>query len=156
MPPLPSLTFRYRHLGQTYSFSATAPYTEGHQLTAAEAKALNKLRADAIQENMRKSFAAAASNCPDGILPSAVIAEIQQTIDSYDSKFQFRATQEPRRKLDSLTLQAIQIATAQAPDGASPEEIEVLATTIDVLTEARQRLEIQQRVSASSLEDLLT
>ena len=151
---MPRLPIRYRHLGQSYTFEVEGPYSPGHQLTLAEAQALNQLRSENIRENMRPEFARHAGSAPDNVLPDTALTIIQQAIDAYDCKFQFREQHEPRRP-SSLQAEARRLAEARAPEGASEAEIELLAQSTDALTEARERLEVQARIAASALEDLL-
>lgn len=66
-------------LGET--FSIRQPYTEGHTLTAAEAKALNQVRAENIGNNLRGQVKEAQESQNTGGLASLVA--------DYDAKYEF-------------------------------------------------------------------
>jgi hypothetical protein len=69
-------------------FTITAPYAEGHTLTAAEASALNQLRRENIGNNFRKAVAAAKEK-PEGAEREAAIADIRARMAEYDASYQF-------------------------------------------------------------------
>lgn len=150
------LTFRYRHLGVQYPFALQGPYTEGHQLTAGEAAALNQLRLENIRENCRPIFEGEAGAYPAGeLISQEAQARVQQAIEAYDAEYQFadRGAQAP--KPGSIEKEARILAEARCPDGASEEEIELLAQSIDLLAEAQERVAIRQRIAQSEMEELL-
>jgi hypothetical protein len=68
-------------------FTITAPYAEGHTLTAAEASALNQLRRENIGNNFRKAVAAAKEK-PEGER-EAEIEAIREKLAAYDASYQF-------------------------------------------------------------------
>lgn len=157
MPPTPTISFRWRHLGTAYAFQVQAPYSEGHVLTRAEAQALNVLRSENIQNNLRQAFADEAGKCVENnnLLTQEALDRVQEIVSKYDENYQFVEAHEPKPKLGALEREARNIAIGKLEDGASEEEIAALAETIDVLTEARERLEAQARIASSSMEDLL-
>lgn len=61
------------------------PYAEGHQITAAEAKALNQTRRENICNNFRKQMKAALAGEEGAKTPDEVVAEIQ----AYDGSYEF-------------------------------------------------------------------
>lgn len=75
-----------------YTFQLTAPYAEGHRLTEGEAKALNDLRAENIQNNFRAQVnAQVALTEPGELLPTAVLAQLQSSLTLYDQSYQFNS-----------------------------------------------------------------
>lgn len=118
---------------------------------------MNVLRAENIQNNLRQAFADEAGKCVEtgNILTPEALSRIQEIVDKYDENYQFIEAHEPRPKLGALEREARGIAIGKLEDGASEEEIAKLAESIDVVVEARQRLETQAQIASSSMEDLL-
>lgn len=156
MPLIPNLKFRWRHLGNPYAFLVTAPYSEGHLLTKAEAQALNVVRMENIQNNLRQAFANEAASSTDNVLSLEALDRIQLIVTKYDESYQFVEIHETKEKPDALEREAKAIAIGRMEEGTSEAEIEALAATIDVLAEARERLEAKAKIAKSSLEDLLS
>lgn len=65
----------------------STPYTEGHTLNAAEAKALNAVRAENIGNNMRKMIAELKAT--DGSWSDEAKAKIAAEIATYDAEYAF-------------------------------------------------------------------
>lgn len=149
------LSFRYRYRGQSYAFAATAPYTAGHQLTSPEAQALNALRVERVQENLRRAWDELTAASTAEILPEEALAQFRETLARYDANFQFIERGARREKLGALERLARELAAAQLPEGTTAEEIAALASSFEIVSEARQRLEAQSTIAASALEDLL-
>jgi hypothetical protein len=85
-------------------FTISAPYTEGHQLTANEAAALNNLRG----ENIRNNFAARMKKAIEDKEP-----ELGQTeLDDYDSKYQFGVRSAGKLPQDPVEKEAYKLAEA--------------------------------------------
>lgn len=83
------------------SFNVSAPYAEGHILTAAEAKVLNQTRA----ENIGNSFRSAVKKAlEDGNLDA-----VRQQIAEYDAAYQFSMSV-ARQPIDPIEAEAIKIA----------------------------------------------
>lgn len=154
---MPRLSFRYRHLGTHYQFFLEAPYTEGHQVNRAEAQALNQLRLENVRENCRPVFAREAGllEAATDIFSEEALARVQQAVDQYDSEYQFKEILEHSPKLGAVEKEALVLARARLPDEASEQEIEILAASIDLIVEARERVEIRNRVTSTAMEDLL-
>ena len=128
------LSFRYKHLKIAYQFSAVAPYHEGHQLSAGEARALNQLRVENIRENMRKSFTEIARGTTEGVLPPEDIRRVQQAIDSYDLSYQFPHILESPERLGAIEREARMLATARSAEGTPEAEVALLAESIDLVS----------------------
>lgn len=64
-------------------FTISQPYVEGHQLTAAEAKQLNQVRAENIGNNLREAVKQALEKGT----PS--VDELRAQVADYDSKYNF-------------------------------------------------------------------
>lgn len=87
--------------------AVSAPYAEGHQITAAEAKALNQVRAENIRNNMAKKVKKAAEGGADA-------KAIQALVDQYDAEYEFTLASVGGggKTLDPLTKEARSIARA--------------------------------------------
>lgn len=150
------ITFRYKHLGTAYQFSVAQPYMPGHIITQAEAQALNQLRSENIRENMRPAFSRAIEGTPvDALLSEETVAEIQAKIDQYDSEYQFSEKPEIRERPGAIEREARLLAQARSAEDATDEEIELLARSIDLVAEARARVEVRTKITATAMEDLL-
>ena len=150
------ITFRYKHLGTQYQFSVASPYQPGHLITQAEAQALNQLRSENIRENCRPAFSRAIEGAPtDSLLTEEMISVIQAKIDQYDSEYQFTEKTELKERPGAIEREARILAAARAEDGSTEEEIELLARSIDLVSEARARVEVRARITGTAMEDLL-
>lgn len=152
----PRITFRYKHLGTQYQFSVASPYTPGHQITMAEAQALNQLRSENIRENCRLAFSRAIEGTPpDELLSEETVLGVQSLIDQYDSEYQFTERAELPERLGAIEREARILATGRAGEEATEEEIELLARSIDLLVEARARVEARNKIASTAMEELL-
>ena len=86
------------------AFEVSAPYAEGHTLTAAEAKVLNQTRAENIGNNFRADVKKALESGDPAQL-EAVKAELAK----YDAAYVFSMTQ-ARTPIDPIEAEAIRIA----------------------------------------------
>lgn len=73
---------------QGLNFDVTAPYGEGHQITEAEAKALNQVRAENIRNNFAKRIKDAKEKHGDE-LPQEVVQELTAAVAEYDASYEF-------------------------------------------------------------------
>ena len=94
-----------------------APYTEGHTITEAEAKALNQVRAENIRNNcarlVKKALAdAGVEEASD--LPEDAVADLHDEIDKYDIEYVFTLASVGggRAKRTPVEVEARKIATA--------------------------------------------
>jgi len=83
------------------AFTVSAPYAEGHTLTAAEAKVLNQTRAENIGNNFRTAVKKA--------LEEGKIEEVRAAIADYDARYEFSMTT-ARQPIDPIEAEAIKIA----------------------------------------------
>lgn len=90
---------------QSESFTISAPYEEGHTLTAVEAKVLNQTRSENVCNNQRKAIKAAKEEGTFDLKAS------RKSVADYDAKYSF-ATGGPavRRTLDPIQKEARAIA----------------------------------------------
>jgi hypothetical protein len=87
------------------------PYEAGHQITEAEAKALNQVRAENIGNNTRKSIKDMLEAA--GGDASAVQADVQDLISKYDAEYEFTLASVgggSTSRLDPLTKECRSIA----------------------------------------------
>lgn len=149
-----------------YAFQLAAPYAEGDRLTKGEAQALNGLRAENVQNNLRRLVNEAVALAGDRLLTPTEILSIQSQISEYDAGYTFgeRTAAPPRR--GDLELAAREIATETVAQrlreqgvDASPEEVEELvaqvASTPAVLEAAHARATAKRKALVDSLNELL-
>ncbi len=91
--------------------TVTTPYTAGHQLTEAEANALNQMRAENIGNNVRKAVAEIVKEAGDEIanLSSEQLQKIQALVAERDATYIFtlasaRGGREPTDPLEKECL----------------------------------------------------
>lgn len=147
--PAPSVTV----IISGYSFRLAAPYTAGSVLTAAEAQALNALRAERVQTNVRSIVQRAVAVVASGeLLAPGQLAAVEATVTDYDSRFVFVERHEPRLRLSQLDREVEAIAVEQAkaahrrlaPEAHNAEQFEQLVANYRkagwVQDEARRRI----------------
>lgn len=72
---------------QGVTVSVSQPYQAGHQITEAEAKALNQVRAENIGNNLRKTIKEMLE--AEGATPESVQAAAQEQVAAYDATYEF-------------------------------------------------------------------
>jgi hypothetical protein len=91
--------------------AVTQPYEAGHQITEAEAKALNQVRAENIGNNTRKSIKDMLEAA--GGDATAIQAAVQELISQYDAEYEFTLASVgggSSARLDPLTKECRSIA----------------------------------------------
>ena len=85
------------------------PYAEGHSCTAAEAKALNQVRAENVRNNTRKAVMEAIEAAGS---PEAAAKDVQKLISEYDASYEFTLASVGggSTRLDPLTKECRSIA----------------------------------------------
>ena len=167
---LPPIAFRLRAPGiggAAYSFTVPARYREGDILTDNEAAALNQLRTENIQNNMRKVFASEfAGVMPGELLSPEAIKRMQEAIERYAGKYEFpsRHIARPRegaieKEARAIALEEVEIAArakgTEFIESDCSVEIERIAGLDWVQAEARQRVQARAAIAAQGLEALL-
>lgn len=86
------------------------PYEAGHQLTEAEAKALNQVRAENIGNNVRKAIKELANE--DGTFSEEAAAEARKLVSEKDAEYEFTLASVGggRRVTDPLEVECRRIA----------------------------------------------
>jgi hypothetical protein len=124
-------------------FTVKSPYTEGHTLNGAEARALNGL----LHENLRNNF---AKRVKDGMSSGQSRDDLQSALDQYSGTYTFEAkrvggagrTSDPyRREAKAIAKNAI-IASLKR-QGKDPKQIES-AKLLDAIEKASQRDDIKE------------
>ena len=85
-------------------FVVSAPYAEGHLLTAAEAKVLNQTRAENIGNNFRKAVKDALA------VEGGDLTKVRDELITYDAEYQFTLTNTARSPVDPIEAEAFAIA----------------------------------------------
>lgn len=90
-------------------FTLTAPYAEGHPLTAAEAKALNQVRAENIGNNARKKIEEMKG---EGDWTDATLQTAAEHVASIDASYVFNLTNigGGKKSADPVEAEAMKIA----------------------------------------------
>ena len=142
---------------QGEKFEISEPYAEGHVCTAAEAKALNQVRAENIGNNLRKKVTQAKEA---GTFDQE---EMQKLVTQYDSEYVFEArvsTGGTRRVLDPVEREARRIARdivkahlerqgvklKDVPKEALDEKIDELSARDEIIAEAKKAVKAQDKL----------
>lgn len=152
-----------------FEFNVPVRYTEGHQLTAGEASALNQT----FHENLRNNFAskvkAATKDLSDG--EEFDTTELQTSLDEYADAYQFgvrtagvRVSADPvKREAISLAKAAIRKALSAKGRKATPEAIATAAEQLlagpkgeTYMQVARERIEAAKAVADETLDDIVS
>lgn len=143
----------------------TAPFAEGHVLTAAEAKALNQTRTENIGNNVRKAVGELRSE--DGSFTDENKTKALALIAEADGKYVFTLTNvgSGRKVVDPVEREAQAIAKAgltaklkergetvkgydeKNGEGAFQAKVEEVAAREDVLKVARKRIAERQKAT---------
>lgn len=158
------------------SFEISAPYAEGHVLTAAEAKALNQTRSENIGNNLRETVKDAIAKRDAGD-PSA-FNELPALVAKYDSEYNFSmgGSGVSTRKLDPVEREAKKIADetiradlakkgrkiSDVPEGLTKEQWQEKLDTVreqlmareDVVKLAKKRVAEKQKIAENGIEGL--
>jgi len=96
---------------QGVSVDVSAPYSEGHTCTAAEAKALNQVRAENVRNNTRKTVMEAIEAAGGA---DAAAKEVQKIVAAYDKDYEFTLASVGGggTRLDPLTKECRSLARA--------------------------------------------
>lgn len=142
-------------------FTVNAPYAEGHQINAAEAKVLNQTRAENIGNNFRKAVKEAKEK-------GESLDAVRSKLAEYDAAYEFTLGGVTRQAIDPVEREARAIAKEAiraklAKDGRKikdvPEEkleaaIEQLIGTEQILKLAKQRVAAKKKVQEVELGDI--
>lgn len=112
---------------QGLNFDVSAPYSEGHSLTEAEARALNQTRAENIRNNMAKTIKEAKEKHGE-TLPAEVAEELRAAVAKYDTEYEFTLNVGGggARVTDPVEAEAIKIARAAIRAQAKKEGKRIL------------------------------
>lgn len=150
------------------SFEISQPYTEGHTLTAIEARVLNQTRSENIGNNVREKIKAMQEEGHDEAAIRSMVAE-------FDAEYEFRTASEGAgRSRDPYETEARKIARdllknhlAQkgrkltvAPEGVTEDEwkekvdaeIDRIASTPNVLAAAKKNVDAKRKQSQQLME----
>ncbi len=153
---------------KSYTFHLSAPYSAGTVITAGEAQALNNLRAENIQNNLRRFVNEAVDRLQEReLLAPEVLAELQARFDKYDREYQFLERGTSRPRLGDLESEALLVArerieAAFRRDGDPLPADDLLEAMVAkqaglpaVKEEARLRVIARRQVTAGGLESLV-
>ena len=156
--------------GQT--FAVLQPYTTGHSITEAEAKALNQVRAENIRNNMASKVKAAFDgSAKDGEPTQDTIAAY---VAEYDAGYEFTLASVGggKRSTNPNEVEALRIARGIFADWATSKKLTVkaikekigeeaydakvaeIAEREDVVKEAKRRVKQRQAAAESAMDGL--
>lgn len=144
-----------------YTFAISEPYTEGHSLTAGEAKALNDLRTENIGNNFRSKVNDQIAQLePGGLLLQHVLDHLAVELAEYDSTYKF-SEKGTRTKLGDIEREIIAVARERAAAQAGEVALEDLAELVEsfkslpaVREEARSRVAARRSALSGGMESL--
>lgn len=151
-----------------YSFQLSAPYREGTVLTRGEAQAMNSLRTENIQNNVRKLIIdATAELLPGQLLSQETLEALQAKITQYDRNYTFQEKHTPKPRVGEIEQETLTVAQERVESGLRAADKEELIGTAEyerlvqiqldlpaVLEEARARVAARRQVLSESLSDL--
>lgn len=139
-------------------FEVSTPYEAGHQITEAEAKALNQVRSENIRNNMAK---AVKESTPE---------EAAQKVAEYDRNYEFtlanagggaRSMDPIEREARSIAREAIKAALAKKGEKIKDKDPEVVEAKVaevaakpDVIKLAKKRVEDKKKAVDAAGVDL--
>ena len=153
-----------------HQFEISAPYSEGHTLTAIEAKVLNQVRAENIGNNVRAKV--------KELIAAGNTAEAESLVAEKDASYVFteaaagggsRTLDPVEREARKLARDTIRAALAEqgkkmnkAPEGTSDEEwkekiaaaIETVAARDDIIAAAKKAVSQRDKAVSSAAADL--
>jgi hypothetical protein len=151
------------------TFSVSAPYAEGHVITALEAKALNQTRAENIANNFRKRIKAALDNAEVEPKPEGyeTLDAVRAALTKYDTEYTF-SMPSSREPVDPVEREAVKLAkesirAALAADGRKMKDvdeekleaaIQKLSEREDIVAEAKRRVKASKKSAENTLADL--
>jgi hypothetical protein len=155
-------------IGQ-YAFSIGSPFASGHVLSANEAEAMNRLRAENIRNNVKKWVDQERARCAVGeLLTPDALSELQDKISAYAASYQFGVIGEPKgglrrtpfeQELRAVALERVELQMRQMEIELSAEALELALEQqmklAPVVEEARRRVKARQELAAQALEELL-
>lgn len=148
-----------------YTFSLSTPYEPGHRLTPGEAKALNDLRLENIQNNFRHKINAQIARLEPGqLLAQHVLDELQAELSAYDADYKFNE-KSTRSRMGDIEREARAIARERVLAQATLHDLqltdEFIAVLIEqdcklpaVIEEARNRVAARRAALSAGLESL--
>lgn len=145
-----------------YTFSLSAPYSEGQPLSEGEAKALNDLRAENIQNNFRGFVNEQVARLGSGgLIPQSILSALQLQLDNYDKSYSFNA-RPGRNRTGDIEREALAIAAGRVKQQADPamskEALDGIIIEYSklpaVIEEARSRVEASRSALAGGMDSL--
>jgi len=145
-----------------YSFSVREPYSEGTELTLAEAQALNRLRAENIRNNLGKQWAKTLIKAK-GAPSLAELEAFREKVAEYDLEYKFAEQVNQAQATIETEIEAIVLAQVEEEIRLSSIEVNkfeynaMLAKarrSENVLHKAQHRLKTKQEIAAKLIDEL--
>lgn len=129
------------------------PYTEGHTITAAEAAALNQVRAENIRNNTAKLVKEASKDLAEGeMLADDVVASLRGKIAAYDAEYIFTLASvgAGRTVRDPIEAEARKIARGLVSERIREQGLKVKDVAKEKVEEAIARVAASDKVLAAA------
>lgn len=129
------------------------PYAEGHTISAAEAAALNQVRAENIRNNTAKLVKEATKDLGEGdVLPDETAAELRAKIAAYDAEYVFTLASVGggRTVRDPIEAEARKIARGLVTENLRAKGIKVKDVAKEKIDEAIARVAASDKVLAAA------
>jgi hypothetical protein len=154
-----------------YEFDISAPFAEGHVLTAAEAKALNVERGERLRTQISRYLAKLSAKSPsESILSGEALAALRARATDLDANFEFGMLYRTKPKVGTIDSEILLLAEELAKEqmrqaGRDPDDeaegetlrhlVEANKHREDLFEEARKRLEVRASVAQRAMDELL-
>lgn len=152
---------------KSYTFTLSEPFQQGTIITKGEAQAMNNLRAENIQNNLRKHVNdAVAALGKDDLLAPEVLADLRAKFAEADRTYKFLEKHSPKERLGDIEEEARTVARerVEAAFRQSGEELpstDLLELMIkdqaklpSIEEEARLRVSARRRAVGAGLDSL--
>lgn len=149
-----------------YLFEVPDIYSAGYVLTRGEAQALNQLRGENVQDNLRKNILAELGClAPGEILAGEAYARLQKAVVDYAGRFVFKERHVSKKagildgEILAVALEKVAAEAQREGRELSEGERQALASEWEslpeVIEEARRRLRAKQEAAQENLMGLL-
>lgn len=155
-----------------HSFELSEPFREGHRLSAAEASALNSLRAENIRNNAARELTRAAHGASGPLGPSA-LAKFTAWVEAYDREYRFaeRSVRKAQgggaagsapfdRALRAIATREARVMANRQGRELGEAELEVTVVALmglsELQAEAAAEVSAAQAIAEEALEDILS
>ncbi len=149
----------------SYSFDIAEPYQQGHQLSQAEARALNSQRTERLRNLIYKKIATLSAS-EDGLLSNSDLIALVNEVKLMDQNFQFVSQFKVPREKGTVQAMIWEVAMEWAAQRARAsgqlaevdaleEDAKLLVDELEVVEEGRRRFKARKEVTKAALAELM-